>query len=194
MQQQRQSFQQKIGEIEDWQWVFVDETWFNTQMSRYWGWTEKGERVAEAIPAGHWRSFTLLGAITCSGLLASMTVEASTDTDVFLAFLDQVLCPQLRAGHIVVMDKLSAHKVAAVRAKIEAVGAQLLYLPPYSPDFNPIEKCWAKIKQILRSLKARTAEALDEAITQALACITAENARGWFQHCGYQITQNVKPV
>lgn len=174
--------------------MFVDETWFNTQMSRYWGWMEKGERIPEAIPAGHWRSFTLLGAITCSGLLASMTIEASTDTDVFLAFLDQVLCPQLRAGQIVVMDNLSAHKVAAVRAKIEAVGAQLLYLPPYSPDFNPIEKCWAKIKQILRSLKARTAEALDEAITQALASITTENARGWFQHCGYQITQNVKTV
>jgi len=82
---------------------------------------EKGERVPEAIPAGHWRSFTLLGAITCSGLLASMTVEAATDTDVFLAFLDQVLCPQLRPGQIVVMDNLSAHKVAAVRAKIEAV-------------------------------------------------------------------------
>ena len=128
--------------------MFVDETWFNTQMSRYWGWAQKGERIPEAIPAGHWRSFTLLGAMTHSGLLATMTVEDSTDTDVFLAFLDQVLCPKLQAGHIVVMDNLQAHKAPAVREKIEATGASLLYLPPYSPDLNPIEKCWAKIKRI----------------------------------------------
>lgn len=169
--------------------MFVDETWFNTQMSRYWGWSEKGQRLPEAIPAGHWRSFTLLGAITTSGLVATMTVESSTDTDVFLAFLDQVLCPQLHAGQIVVMDNLRAHKVEAVREKIEATGAALLYLPPYSPDFNPIEKCWAKIKQILRSLKARTAEALDQAMAQAVASISADNARAWFEHCGYRYTK-----
>ena len=104
----------------------------------------------------------------------------------FLAFLDQVLCPKLQAGHIVVMDNLQAHKAPAVRARIEAAGARLLYLPPYSPDLNPIEKCWAKIKQALRTLKARTAEALDPAITQAVASITSENALGWLQHCGYR--------
>lgn len=90
--------------------MFVDETWFNTQMSRYWGWAQKGEKIPEAIPAGHWRSFTLLGAMTHSGLLATMTLEDSTDTDVFLAFLEQILCPKLQPGHIVVMDNLSAHK------------------------------------------------------------------------------------
>jgi len=99
-------------EIEDWRWVFVDETWFNTQMSRYWGWAQKGDRIPEAIPAGRWRSFTLLGALSSSGVLAAMTVEASTDTDVFLAFLDQVLCPKLHAGQIVVMDNLRTHKVS----------------------------------------------------------------------------------
>jgi transposase len=156
-------------------------------MSRYWGWAEKGQLLPEAIPVGHWRSFTLLGAITHTGLLATMTIEAATDTDVFLAFLDQVLCPRLQAGQIVVMDNLSTHKVAAVREKIEATGARLLYLPPYSPDFNPIEQCWAKIKQILRTLKARTAEALDQAMTQALASISAENVLAWFQYCGYRI-------
>lgn len=154
-------------------------------MSRYWGWAEKGARIPEAIPAGHWRSFTLLGAMTSSGLLATMTVEAATDTDVFLTFLDQVLCPKLKVGHIVVMDNLQVHKIAAVREKIEACGALLLYLPPYSPDLNPIEKCWAKIKQMLRTLKARTAEALDPAITQALASITSANALAWLHHCGY---------
>lgn len=171
--------------MEDWRWVFVDETWFNTQMSRYWGWAEKGERVPEAIPAGHWRSFTLLGAITHAGLLATMTIEAATDADVFQAFVEQVLCPRLQPGQIVVMDNLSAHKIAAVRQSIEAAGATLLYLPPYSPDLNPIEKCWSKIKQVLRSLKARTAAALESAMTAALASISPENTRAWFQHCGY---------
>jgi transposase len=165
----------------------VDETWFNTVMSRYWGWAAKGERVPEAIPAGHWRSFTLLGAITASGLLATMTIEAATDSEVFQAFVDQVLCPRLQPGQIVVLDNLSAHKTPAVRQSIEAVGATLLYLPAYSPDLNPIEKCWSKLKQILRSLKARTAEALEAAMSLALASISAENARAWFRHCGYTI-------
>ena len=154
-------------------------------MSRSWGWAEKGERVPEAIPAGHWRSFTLLGAMTTSGLLATMTIEAATDGDVFRAFVEQVLCPRLQPGQVVVMDNLSAHKAAAVRQVIEAVGARLLYLPPYSPDLDPIEKCWAKIKQVLRSLKARTSEAREAAMTAALATISAENARAWFQYCGY---------
>lgn len=114
VQQPRQAFQQKISAIEDWQWVFVDETWFNTVMSRSWGWAEKGEWVLEAIPAGHWQSFTLLGAITASGLLATMTIEAATDSDGFQAFVDQVLCPRLRPGQIVVMNNLSAHKIASV--------------------------------------------------------------------------------
>lgn len=169
--------------------MFVDETWFNTQMSRAWGRAEKGQPIPEAIPAGHWRSFTLLGAMTHSGLLATMTVESSTDTEVFLAFLDQVLCPQLRAGHIVVMDNLRAHKVPAVREKIEATGAGLLYLPPYSPDLNPIEQCWAKVKQILRTLKARTVATLDPAITEAVAAITSDNALAWLHHCGYDYTK-----
>jgi transposase len=176
VQQQRQAYQQKVSTIEDWQWVFVDETWFNTVMSRYWGWAEKGARVPEAIPAGHWRSFTLLGAITPAGLLATMTIEAATDSDIFQAFVDQVLCPRLRPGQIVVMDNLAAHKAAAVRQSIEAAGASLLYLPPYSPDLNPIEKCWSKVKQILRSLKARTVEALEAAMTLALASISEKNA------------------
>ncbi len=163
----------------------MDETWFNTVMSRYWGWAEKGERVPEAIPAGHWRSFTLLGAITSAGMLGSMTIEAATDTEIFQAFVDQVLCPRLQPGQIVVLDNLSAHKSPAVRQSIEAVGATLLYLPAYSPDLNPIEKCWSKIKQILRSLKARTVEALEAAMELALASISEENARAWFRHCGY---------
>jgi transposase len=165
--------------------VFIDESGVTTQMSRAYGRALRGQRVREAIPAGHWRTLTVLGALTCDGLLATMTIEAATDGDVFLAYVEQVLRPKLRPGQVVVMDNLAAHKVAGVRETIEAAGARLVYLPPYSPDFNPIEPCWGKIKQCLRALKARTLETLEQAITQALASITPDNALAWFQHCGY---------
>jgi len=140
-----------------------------------------GARIAEGTPQGHWKILTLLGAMSTRGLLATMTIEAATDGDIFLAYLDQVLCPKLRPGDVVVMDNLSAHKVKGVRERIEAVGAGLLYLPPYSPDLNPIEKAWAKLKQLLRSAKARTQETLDQAITELLPLLTAEDAMAWFR-------------
>lgn len=158
-------------------------------MTRRYGRAPRGERVPEATPAGHWSTLTLLGAMSSQGVLASMTVESATDGDVFLAYLDQVLCPCLHPGQVVVMDNLAAHKVQGVRERIEAVGAELLYLPPYSPDFNPIEQCWAKVKQSLRSAKARTVEVLEAAVAQALASITSQNASAWFAHCGYGIQQ-----
>jgi len=109
-----------------------------------------------------------------------MTIESPTDGEVFLAYAEQVLCPKLKPGDVVIMDNLSAHKVRGVRERIEACGAALLYLPPYSPDLNPIEKAWFKLKQFLPAAKARTAEALDQAITEALKTITADNAAAWF--------------
>ena len=118
-----------------------------------------------------------------------MTIPEPTDGDIFLAYIEQVLCPRLRPGQVVIMDNLSAHKVSGVRTLIEACGARLLYLPPYSPDLNPIEQAWSKIKQVLRSLKARTAEGLETAVAEALKTITAENAAAWFAHCGYGIQQ-----
>ena len=156
-------------------------------MTRRYGRAPHGERVREGAPGGHWRMLTLLGAITLDGLLATMTIESPTDGEVFLAYLEQVLCPSLRPGQIVVMDNLSAHKNPQVRSLIEQAGAQLLYLPPYSPDFNPIEQCWAKIKECLRTAKARLLDALDQAIATAIATITPENSAAWFHHCGYRI-------
>src|SRR5208283_60914 len=150
-----------------------------------YGWAPRAERVSEAVPAGHWRTLTVLAALTTTGVLAAMTIESPTDGDVFLAFVQQVLAPRLEAGHVVILDNLSAHKVTGVRQLIEDRGAQLLYLPPYSPDFNPIEQAWSKLKQLLRSAKARTMAALESAIAEALAAITAENALAWFSHCGY---------
>jgi transposase len=141
-------------------------------------------RVQEGTPAGRWKTLTVLGAVGRSGWVAKMTIVAATDGEVFNAYLEQVLPPQLKAGQIVVMDNLSAHKVSAVRACIEATGAELRYLPPYSPDFNPIEKCWSKVKQALRASKARTLETLEQAMTDALATLTAQNAANCFRHCG----------
>ena len=124
---------------------------------------------------------TILGAMSLDGMVATMTIEEATDADIFLAFVEQVLCPALKQGDLVVMDNLSSHKVSAVRAGIESTGAQLLYLPPYSPDLNPIEKAWAKLKQLLRSAQARTKEMLEQAIADALKMITPENAKAWFR-------------
>jgi transposase len=123
----------------------------------------------------------MLGAMSSRGMLAMMTIEAAADSDIFLAYLDQVLCPKLRPGDVVVMDNLSTHKVDGVRQRIQQCGAELLYLPPYSPDLNPIEKAWAKLKQLLRAAKASTAQALDQAITDLLPQITADNADAWFR-------------
>ena len=167
--------------------VFLDESGMTTEMTRRYGRAGRGERVREGTPAGHWRTLTLLGAMTAEGLLATMTIEAPTDAEVFLAYLEQVLCPQLRPGQVVVMDNLSAHKVDGVRECIEARGASVLYLPAYSPDFNPIEPCWAKVKQKLRALKARTLDSLQQAVSEAVASITPDDASAWFSHCGYAL-------
>ncbi len=134
-----------------------------------------------ATPGGHWKIMTILGAMSLRGMVATMTIEEPTDTDIFLAYIEQLLCPVLKPGDVVVMDNLSAHKAPAVRAWIEKSGAEVLYLPPYSPDLNPIEKAWAKLKQLLREAKPRTKETLDQAITEALPHITAENAKAWFR-------------
>jgi transposase len=165
--------------------VFVDESGATTEMTRRYGRAPGGQRVREATPAGHWRTLTVLGAMSVDGLIATMTIEAPTDREVFLGYLEQVLCPRLKPGQIVVMDNLSSHKVIGVSELIHAAGAELLYLPPYSPDFNPIEKCWSKLKQKLRSLKARTLDALETAVAQAIPDISTHNAQAWFRHCGY---------
>ena len=129
----------------------------------------------------------MLGAVSIKGWQAVMTVESATDGDVFLAYVGEVLCPTLQTGQVVVMDNLPAHKVDGVRALIAAAGAELLYLPPYSPDFNPIEPCWSIVKQHLRKLKARSLEALNTAIPKALSLITPEIAMNCFRHCGYSL-------
>jgi transposase len=147
-------------------------------MTRLYGRRVDGRRIHEATPGGHWKILTILAAMRLGGVHAAMTIEEPTDADIFLAYVEQVLCPTLRSGDVVVMDNLSSHKVKGVCELIQARGAEVLY----SPDLNSIEKAWAKIKQYLRSSRARSKEDLDQAITEALALITADNAQAWFRH------------
>jgi len=177
----REEFLNKIHTIPSECLIYLDESGVTTQMTRSYARCLGGARIAEATPESNWKILTILGAMSTRGIIAAMTIEEATDTDIFLAYLDNVLCPKLRPGDVVVMDNLSSHKVQGVRQRIAAAGAELLYLPPYSPDLNPIEKAWSKLKQLLRSVKARTKEALDQAISELLPQITPDNAQAWFR-------------
>jgi transposase len=177
----RKQFLERIRAIEPERLIFLDESGVTTSMTRLRARCLGGKRIHEATPGGHWKILTVLGAMSLRGMLATMTIEAATDADIFLAYVEQVLSPQLNPGDIVVMDNLSSHKVGGVRQSIEKAGAELLYLPAYSPDLNPIEKAWAKLQQLLRSAKARTKDALDQAITEALLRISPDDAKAWFR-------------
>ena len=179
----REEFVAKIRKIAPDRLIFLDESGVTTSMTRLYARASGGGRICEGTPDGRWKILTILGALSTRGMIATMTIEEATDGDIFLAYLDHCLCPQLRAGDVVVMDNLSSHKVDGVEQRIKKCGAEVLYLPPYSPDLNPIEKAWSKLKGMLRSAKARSKEALDQAITAMLPQITPENAAAWFKHC-----------
>lgn len=185
--QARQAYRDEIANLPLERFKFLDESGANIAMTRLFGRAKRGERVADAVPKNYGDNITILGSLSCAGLEAVMTINGAVDTAVFRAYVDQVLVPTLAPGDIVVMDNLGSHKVAGIRDAIEAAGAILLYLPPYSPDWSPIEPCWSKLKTFLRAAKARTREALEEAIRTALDTITATDARGWFMHCGYAL-------
>lgn len=154
-------------------------------MCRRYARAPKGERALSRAPAGRYERLTLLGALSLEGLPALMTIPAFTNDAVFRAFVEQVLLPQLKPGQTVVLDNLWAHKRAEIRELIEGAGCKLLFLPRYSPEYNPIESCWSKLKNELRSRAARTLDALEAAVADAMEHITSQNARGWFAHCGY---------
>ena len=169
--------------------VFVDESGANRALCPLYGWAPRGQRACGQAPRNRGPNTSLLAAMNLDGLVATMTAEGSTNKEVFLTYLDAVLCPALRPGQVVILDNLSVHKNETVRQKIEACGCRLVFLPAYSPDFNPIECAFSKLKNFLRKAKARTQEALEAAIAAALATINAANARAWFAHCGFPIAQ-----
>jgi transposase len=165
--------------------VFIDETSISTNMARRFGRAPCGERCRASVPFGHWKTTTLIAALRVDRVDAPMTIDGALDGRSFLAYVEQVLAPTLRTGEIVVLDNVSTHKVAGVREAIEASGAKVLYLPPYSPDFNPIEKSFAKIKSVLQRIAARTVDALDAAVAQALRCVTPSECTNYFAASGY---------
>jgi len=182
---QRIAWREKTAELDARRLVFIDESGAKTNMTRLYGRSFNGQRVVDAAPHGHWCTTTMLSAIRVDGSKAPMVIEGPTDADVFEAYVGQVLVQSLGPGDIVVLDNLAPHKQPGVIEAIEATGAEVWFLPPYSPDLNPIEKMWSKIKAFLRKAKARTWDALLAAIKAALQEVTASEARGWFQSCGY---------
>jgi transposase len=167
--------------------VFLDESGAKTNLTRLRGRAPRGARVYARSPHGHWQTTTMISSIRLDGSTACLAIDGPTDREVFRVYVAQVLCPVLRAGDIVILDNLAPHKGAAIVKLIEAVGATLQFLPAYSPDLNPIEKMWSKIKALLRAAEARTVETLVEAIGRALKCITKQDAINWFASCGYSI-------
>jgi len=176
------------AEIVDWvvnHLKFVDESGLHLSLTRLYGRAEGGQRVVEAVPYQPAASWTMVAALSVQGVTAPWVLEGAMNGSAFETYVGQVLGPTLKSGDIVIVDGLPAHKAARVAQAIQACGARLQLLPPYSPDLNPIELCWAKVKTALRAAKARTFEAVVEALKLALQSVTADDAKAWMEHCGY---------
>ena len=168
--------------------IFLDESAVNTAMTPTHGRAPRGERVVDSVPRNYGEQTSIVGALSFGrGLLVTMTLTGAVDTLAFDAYLARLLGPRLRKGDVVVLDNLNVHKASQVKEVAEGRGAQVIWLPPYSPDFSPIEQCWSKIKTALRAAKARTREELEKALAEASKLITKGDIRGWFKHCGYKV-------
>jgi transposase len=173
--------------------VFIDETWATTAMARRYGRARRGARVVGAVPPGHWKTTTVVAALRHDGLSAPCVFDGAINGARFLAYVEQVLAPTLRPGDVVVLDNLGAHKVKGVRQAIETAGAELRFLPPYSPDLNPIEQAFAKLKALLRSAAARSVEVLWQTIGQLLNAFTPAECAHYLAHAGY-VPSNREPL
>jgi transposase len=176
------------NQIDPEKFVFIDETWAKTNMTRTYGRSRLGTRLLQKVPFGRWQTTTFLGALRVSGFIAPLTIDGPITGPLFRGWVEQHLAPVLQSGDIVVMDNLSSHKVAGVREAIEAVGAELRYLPPYSPDLNPIELAFSKLKKLLRDGAERTVDKLWELCGRILDQFTEMECRNYFKHCGYRHT------
>jgi transposase len=174
--------------------VFLDETWATTNMTRRHGRAPSGERLVDAVPHGHWKVTTFVAALRHGGLVAPMTCDGAVNGDLFVAYVEDCLVPALQPGDVVVMDNLSVHKRAEVRERIEGAGCRLMYLPPYSPDLNPIEKAFAKLKALLRKAKERTVAGLVRFLCFCPEAFRPEECPNYFASCGYNATPTSKPL
>src|SRR5829696_4928467 len=168
--------------------VFIDETWASTNMARRYGRALRGQRLRASVPHGHWKTTTFVAGLRLTGLVAPSVLDGPINRDAFEVYVEKVLVPELRLGDVVVMDNLSSHKGPSVRALIEAAGATLLYLPPYSPDFNPIENAFAKLKALLRKAAERTIDGLWAAIGRLIDTFTPSECANYFTAAGYDAT------
>jgi transposase len=165
--------------------IFLDETWTTTAMTRRYAWAAIGTRAFGHAPNGHWKTTTLLAGLTCEGLIAPFVLDGPINAECFLAYVEQILVPVLRQGDTVILDNLSSHKNDPAARLIVGAGARMLFLPPYSPDLNPIEMAFAKLKELLRQAQARTVDALWDCIGRFLSRFTADECTNYVRHCGY---------
>jgi transposase len=188
VQQARQEFRAAQEFLDPARLVFIDETAATTNMTRRYGRASVGQRVVEAVPHGHYKRTTFVSALRCDGLSAAMTVDGSMNGDLFVAYVEQVLLPELRVGDVVILDNLQAHKRAEARELIQGAGCALVFLPPYSPDLNPIEMAFSKLKALLRKAKKRTVDELRAFLFEALDAFKPQQCANFFAHCGYSAT------
>ena len=186
MKRQRDEWKAEQPSLDPQRLVFLDETWASTNMTRTHGRSPRGERLVMAVPHGHWKTTTFVVALRLDGRTAPTVVDGPMNGDVFVAYVEQQLVPTLKRGDIVAMDNLSSHKRAGVKAAIESVGAELRFLPPYSPDLNPIEKAFGKLKSKLRAAQKRTIRTLQNYLGAVLDCFTAEECANYYKSCGYR--------
>lgn len=186
--EQRTSWQQQITSRDASQFVFVDECGSNIALTPLYARAPKGQRAFDSVPRNRGKNTTLIASLTPQGIGASMILEGAANGTAFEIYVQQILVPSLHKGQVVIMDNLRVHKSTRVRQLIEEAGAQLLFLPAYSPDFSPIEETFSKVKAFLRRWKARSKEVLEEALAQALLTVTPQDAHGWFHHCGYSLS------
>jgi transposase len=187
---QRDQWRVAVPRLDPRRLVFVDETWASTNMTRRYGRSPRGQRLVMPVPHGHWKTTTFVAALTAGGMVAPTVVDGAMTGELFEAYVCQQLIPALRPGSVVVMDNLACHKRPRVRRAIEAVGCDLLLLPPYSPDLNPIELAFSKLKRLLRSAGERTVEGLWDFLGQSLDAFGPQECRNYFRHCGYPATDN----
>jgi transposase len=187
VQARREAFLSTQTSLDATRLIFVDESGFRLGSPPRFGWARRGEDAPGKTVCGAWKTVTMIGALALDGFRGLMTIDAGTGTDVFLAFVEQVLAPNLRRGDVVVMDNLAAHKSLVVRAALAAVGAELVFLPPYSPEFNPIERAWAKLKDALRRRHTLTRDSFDAAVVTAMDAVTLDDIRGWTTFAGYRL-------
>jgi transposase len=188
VQARREAFLKAQSHLDSSRLIFVDESGFRLGSSPRFGWAPRGVDAPGKGIHGAWQTVTMIGALALDGFRGFMTIDAGTSAEVFLAFVQQQLAPNLRPGDTVVMDNLSAHKTADVRKAIRAVGADVMFLPPYSPEFNPIERAWAKLKDFVRRLPTLTRSDFDDAVANAMDAVSSDDIRGWTSFAGYDLT------